>query len=318
MLKTRLPLNTLIGMMILTAGLMTARANAAPTLGAPTNLTAAISAKAPLQVNLAWKDNAASETGFTIQRASNVYFKTGLITFTAGANAKGFTDTTVQKNNTYYYRVQARNAAGASAWSNPASAAATAPAAPVSLMGMQLPLSANAPTVKLAWRDNAIDEGGFTIQRATDSQFKKGVKNFTIGANGKGYLDTPAPAHATLYYRVQAFNGAGASAWTNTVTLSTPGELPETPLKLTFGSSTRNMITLRWTDAASDEDGFYLERSSVGFNGPWKRIATLKPDSMTYTDTGLAAKTTYWYRIQTYNENGNSAFMNVIQGTTKP
>ena len=102
MLKTRIPFNKLTLIVSLATGLLTARATAVPKPAAPTSLNATLSAKPPLQVNLAWMDNAANETGFTIQRASNVYFKTGLVTFSVGANTRAFNDTTVQTNNTYY------------------------------------------------------------------------------------------------------------------------------------------------------------------------------------------------------------------------
>lgn len=87
------------------------------------------------------------------------------------------------------------------------------------------------------------------------------MKNFVLGANVNVYTNTPTPENTTLYYRVLAFNGAGSSAWSKPVTLVTPGELPQKPAQLTITASTRNTITLHWTDVASNELGFYLERS---------------------------------------------------------
>jgi hypothetical protein len=63
-------------------------------------------------VILSWKDNSITETGFTIQRADDPCFMTGLTSFTVGANITTYTDTTIQKNKTYYYRVQANNVVG--------------------------------------------------------------------------------------------------------------------------------------------------------------------------------------------------------------
>lgn len=95
------------------------------TPAAPSNLTAT-AARANGnndRVTLRWIDNANNETGFTIQRADNAAFTAGLNTSTTAAS--GGVGNTVQvqqsglrRNRTFYFRVQAYNASGASGWSN--------------------------------------------------------------------------------------------------------------------------------------------------------------------------------------------------------
>ena len=63
-------------------------------------------------VTLTWVDNSISETGFTIQRATNAGFTTGLATFTVRPNTVTYVDTTTVPGTTYYYRVQANNVVG--------------------------------------------------------------------------------------------------------------------------------------------------------------------------------------------------------------
>ena len=97
---------------------------------APSNLVA--TAVSSTQINLTWTDNAPSETGFTIQRATNSAFTTGLTTITLnGANQTFYTNTGRAPNTTYYYRVRAFNALGVSAWSTIASAFTAVPGSPV-------------------------------------------------------------------------------------------------------------------------------------------------------------------------------------------
>ena len=63
-------------------------------------------------------DNAANETNFTVQRATNATFTTGLNSATLAANATTLTQT-VTRNTTYYYRIRANNTvSGSSAWVN--------------------------------------------------------------------------------------------------------------------------------------------------------------------------------------------------------
>jgi len=61
---------------------------------------------------------AADPASFTIQRATNATFTTGLSTFTPPGTARGLTQT-VNATTTYYYRIRANNSAGgSSAWAN--------------------------------------------------------------------------------------------------------------------------------------------------------------------------------------------------------
>ena len=59
----------------------------------------------------------ADPTSFTIQRATNLSFTTGLNTSTVAGTASTLTQT-VNDNTTYYYRIRANTAVGSSAWTN--------------------------------------------------------------------------------------------------------------------------------------------------------------------------------------------------------
>lgn len=90
---------------------------------APSGLTATTISST--QINLSWTDNANNETGFKIERCKNP--KNGTCTNFAqiasvGGNTTTFSNTGLNKNSSYRYRVRAANAAGDSAYSNIASA----------------------------------------------------------------------------------------------------------------------------------------------------------------------------------------------------
>jgi hypothetical protein len=77
----------------------------------PTQLKA--TAQSYYKIGLTWTDNSANETGFEIYRATSFGGPYSIVT-TTGANATSFTDSSVAASTTYYYRVQAINATGAS------------------------------------------------------------------------------------------------------------------------------------------------------------------------------------------------------------
>jgi FtsP/CotA-like multicopper oxidase with cupredoxin domain len=73
----------------------------------PTGLGATVTGPS---VNLAWTDNSTKEAGFSVQRASDAGFTTGLKTSNVGPNIVTFSDTTVARNTAYWYRVFATGA----------------------------------------------------------------------------------------------------------------------------------------------------------------------------------------------------------------
>jgi probable HAF family extracellular repeat protein len=86
------------------------------------------------------------------------------------------------------------------------------PAAPSNLAGQAL---SNA-RIRLTWTDNADNEAGFRVQRATG--WKEAFTLIaSVGANVTTFTDTTAVAGKVYRYRVRAYNGAGPSTWSNIV-----------------------------------------------------------------------------------------------------
>ena len=87
------------------------------------------------------------------------------------------------------------------------------------------------------------------------------------------------------------------------------------PSSLTATAVSSSQINLSWTDN-STETGFRIERSSSS-SGPYTQIATAGTNVTTYSNSGLSASTTYYYRVRAYNANGNSASSSVASATTQ-
>ena len=94
------------------------------------------------------------------------------------------------------------------------------------------------------------------------------------------------------------------------------GTIPAAPSGLSAAAAGAGSITLSWTDNSTDETGFKVERKT-GSGGTWSEItATLAAGTITYTNSGLSANTTYYYRVRSFNGTGNSTYSNESSATT--
>jgi hypothetical protein len=255
------------------------------------------------QVLLTWSDNANNELNFVVERADNG--GAFAVIATLAANAVSYTDTGVLPGGGYDYRVMATNAVGNSAYSNTASAVVpTGPAAPTNLVAtLQTPTQ-----VGLTWIDNATDETGFQIERATVTGGVTGpfAVIATLGVNVSAYSDATVAPNTTYAYRVFASNAVGSSLPSNVAQITTPPVQPLIPaptnlVAMLLGNPLRIRLTFR--DNAINETGFQVERSVDG--GAFSLLATLPPranrGNVTYVDAAVLVGHTYAYQVRAMN-----------------
>ena len=276
---------------------------------APTSLAAVI--QAGPKVSVTWADNASNETGFTVQRSDSGGAYTTVATLPA--NTASFTDIRVFVGGSYAYQVCAFNQTGASPWAGPATVGLFLPAAPSGLAATVSRTAAGPDTVTLNWVDNASNETGFTIQRATNAAFTANLITYSVAANVTTYSN--AVAHGqTYYYRVRAANVLGASGWSNTATVTT---VPMTPGGFRSTKQTRTAISLAWTDLSANETGYQIQIRRAGV-ATWSSAVTTAPNATSYVDTALARNTTYIYRIRGANAVGKSPWAPTVRVSTLP
>lgn len=90
---------------------------------------------------------------------------------------------------------------------------------------------------------------------------------------------------------------------------------PDAPSGLSATPISSSEINLAWTDNATNEQGYKIERK-LGVGGTYAEIATVGAGVTSYSDTGLAPDTTYYYRVRAYNAGGDSGYSNEANATT--
>jgi hypothetical protein len=73
------------------------------------------------------------------------------------------------------------------------------------------------------------------------------------------------------------------------------------PTSLNAQAVAYDRIDLSWSNGSSNDSGIKVERSPNGSNS-WSVIADLPAASSSYSNTGLAAQTTYYYRVSAYTQ----------------
>lgn len=93
-----------------------------------------------------------------------------------------------------------------------------------------------------------------------------------------------------------------------------PG-LPFPPSALSALATSGTEINLSWTDNATDENNYIIERKLDG-SAVWNAIDTVADNVTQYTDTQLTPNTLYHYRVYCKNIFGNSPYSNIAFDTT--
>jgi hypothetical protein len=90
---------------------------------------------------------------------------------------------------------------------------------------------------------------------------------------------------------------------------------PAAPTNLNAAAVSSSQINLTWTDNASNETNFYIERATTSPT-TYVQIATVGANVTSYSNTNGAPNTKYYYRVRAHNSGGNSAYSNVANATT--
>lgn len=91
--------------------------------------------------------------------------------------------------------------------------------------------------------------------------------------------------------------------------------VPAAPTNLTGTAISGTQINLSWTDDATNEVGYKVQRKTA--SGSYSVVGSTGTDISTFSDLGLTNNTTYNYRVYAYNAAGNSLqYSNEISITT--
>jgi large repetitive protein len=219
--------------------------------------------------------------------------------------------TGLSPDTTYYFNVGIKDGAGNEtvyAMGN----SATLDAAPDIPTGLAVSV-VSGTELNLTWTDNSDNETGFRIERRVGT-----VGDFTeldtVTADITSYSDTGLTKGTAYYYQISAYNTQGSSVFTAPESATTPDN-PGTPFGLNAAVISTSQIDLTWSDNSDNETGFSIERKE-GESGTYEEITTVAAGTVSYSNTGLDATTSYYYQVRAFNLAGYSGYSAEAYATT--
>jgi hypothetical protein len=185
-----------------------------------------------------------------------------------------------------------------------------------------------------------MDRFGFLQKASTDDDAHFFTVNISdINYTGEIQYTPPAPTLPGDYNDDDTVNAADYVVWRKTLGTdaglpndSSPpgvgtadytvwqdnfGEIESTPTAPTSlaAISALSQISLTWSDNSNNETGFIVERR-IGISGAFMELTTVAANVTSFTDTGLAANTTFEYQVRAVNGAGDSVPSNIAGDTT--
>jgi len=307
---------------------------------APTGLTA--TASSSTVIGLGWTAvtppaNCAISS-YSVYRSTTSGFTPSAVNLIAsGLTSPAYSDTGLSPSTTYYYVVEASDTVGSSVPSAQATAqtmaaGASCTAAPSAPAGVTATASSSS-AIGLSWTavtppaNCAI--GSYSVYRSTTSGFTPSAVNLIAGGlTSPAYSDTGLSPSTTYYYVVEASDTVGSSVPSAQASAQTKPAgascttAPLAPAGVTATASSSSVIGLSWT-AVTPPANCTISSYSVygsttsGFTPSSGNLIASGVAGTSYSNTGLAASTTYYYAVEAVDTDSSSAPSAQASATTQ-
>jgi peptidyl-Asp metalloendopeptidase len=182
----------------------------------------------------------------------------------------------------------------------------TVPASPSSLAASSVTYN----SVSLTWLDNATNESGYKVERSLDGVTFTEIAS--LGAGTRNFTNSVS-ASTRYYYRVRAYNSAGVSGYSNTVSVTTPSApvptaLPSAPTSVAASNRADGSALVTW-GSATNATSYEVRRETWDSRKQvWGRSTIAGTVSATITSMiDTTNNGTYRYFVKARNSGGSSA-----------
>jgi len=288
----------------------------AQTPAAPTLLTPANGATGQaVTPKLTW-NTAATATSYRVQVSTISTFATTVVDDSTLTVATDSLTTALSYGTVYYWRVNANNASGSSAWSNIRNftTLTQTPGTPT-LITPANRATGIAVTPKLTW--NTVNATSYRVQVSTISTFATTVVDDSTLTVAKDSLTTALSYGTVYYWRVNGKNSYGSGSWSAINSFTTLTQTPGTPMLITPANrATGIAVTPKLTWNTVNATSYRVQVSTTSTFATTivdDSTLTVATDSLT---TALSYGTVYYWRVNGKNSYGSGSWSNISSFTT--
>ena len=281
----------------------------APTLAAPPNNSTNVSTT----VSLKW-NKLQNIINYQVQVSQNSSFTALVVSDNATDSLYTIPGGALGGTTQYWWRVCATNSGGTGPWSNAWSftTGVAPPAAPVLIYPPDQSTGIPVSGVTFDW-NNSTGATQYRIQISTSSNFGTTFVNQVV-TTSQYTLNTPAMSNNTVYYwRVNATNTGGTSAWSAVWQFTTIEAAPVAPTLLSPANNSVNISltpVLDWSDV-SNATSYVVQVSTTNTFTNTVVNATVTNSTYTVPSGILQGYTTYYWRVASKNGGGQGAWSTI-------
>jgi hypothetical protein len=200
-----------------------------------------------------------------------------------------------------------------------------------SVPGTPSATATSSSAINVTWGASTAGSGctvSYNVYRSTTSGFTPGSGNLIAsGVTTASYSNTGLAASTTYYYKIEAVDGDGSSAASAQASATTQSggscsAAPSAPTGLAAAATSSSAIGLNWSAVTPPANctisGYSVYRSTTsGFTPGSGNLIASGVTSLSYTNSGLAASTTYYYKVEALDSYGSSPASAQAQATTQ-
>ena len=263
------------------------------------------------EVTLQWEFSSGAVSEFILERKTGNSDAFEAIS-SISAEENSFTDTNLQENTTYQYRIKALTANNYFAYSSISEI--TTGYAPAERPSNLIATSISTESVTLNWTDNADNEDNYEVWRSLGN-----IEEFSLiailSANQDTFVDVGLQDNSEYHYLVTAIRNEKKS-FSDTLIVKTLELPPTAPQNLEAVEINTNSIVITWEDLANNETGYKIFRSAANLE-PLELLTTLPVNTTQFEDNNLVDDATYRYMV---SASGNTAdtYSDTITVSTLP
>jgi hypothetical protein len=175
---------------------------------------------------------------------------------------------------------------------------------------------------------NASSSGALTTTNASDLLVAANYVSYTTIGPGPGYTTRLITSPDSSIVEDRTVSSVGTYAATAALGTScdwimqqvafkaagASGVPPTAPTSLTATAASSSRVDLAWANTSASQTGVKVDRSTDGVN--FIQVAVTVAAATSYSDSGLAAATTYWYRVRATNASGDSPYSETAVAST--